>query len=123
MELVAVTVTENDAVASELSETDDRLVFTIGGVFALVVSDAVTLTSPPNWFVLATVIVTVPVELCGTATGELDDSEKSPWGPSLNMEPVNGVSPKPTVSSPAPANATKSADNSRTCFRMPMMAR
>jgi hypothetical protein len=60
VELVAVTMTENDAVASELSETEDWLVLTTGGVFALLVVVAVKLTSPLKCFVLVTVIVTVP---------------------------------------------------------------
>jgi hypothetical protein len=46
VELVDVIVIEKYPVASGLIETDDWLVCITGGVFALVVTVAVTLTSP-----------------------------------------------------------------------------
>jgi hypothetical protein len=46
VELVVVTVTENDAVASGLSLTDGWLLATTGGVLVLVTRVTVMLTSP-----------------------------------------------------------------------------
>jgi hypothetical protein len=60
VELVVVTVTENDAVASGLSLTDDWLLATTGGVLVLVARMTVMLTSPLRPLTLVTVIEIVP---------------------------------------------------------------
>ena len=57
--------------------------------------------------ILVTVTEIVPVPPCVIVTGEFDEREKSPFEPKPRYcpktEPLRGVSPKPTVSKPAPA--------------------
>jgi len=104
-----------------VSFTDDWLVVTTGGELVLVTSVAETLTSPLRCPVLVIATEIVPVLPGEIVAGEPDEKEKSPVEPNPNIEPntelLNGVSPKPTVSSPAPAKPTKRTDSNRACLR------
>jgi len=74
-------LTEKDTVPPGVSLTDDWLVLTTGGVVELVVSVAVTPTSPLRRLTLVTVTEMVPVPPCVTVMGEFDEREKSPFEP------------------------------------------
>ncbi len=74
-------MTEKDTVPPGVSLTDDWLVLTTGGVVELVVSVAVTPTSPLRRLTLVTVTEMVPVPPCVTVMGEFDEREKSPFEP------------------------------------------
>jgi len=87
-----------------------------------VVSVAVTPTSPLRRLTLVTVTEMVPVPPCVTVMGEFDEREKSPFEPrpkyGPKIDPLRGVSPKPTVSKPAPAKPASRTDTSRVWPRM-----